>query len=168
MDCFVASLPCANASRLSQAMTTPIAWRLRCLRVHPAAEAGCLDRNLRPRLRQIESLLDQSCLDLITTADQALVQPVQRPEIIGMLAGAAQLAVETEVGAVYRLGFLDPSLLEQKGSERMAGRLHPSPRLVIGQPVAEFDRSAQMREGGVVLALAIFQLAIQHRLRDFK
>ena len=35
------------------------------------------------------------------------MQPVQRPEIVGMLAGAAQLAVKAEIGAVHRLGFVD-------------------------------------------------------------
>src|SRR5689334_1477081 len=108
---------------------------LRGRQVHPSAEAGCLDRNLRPRLCQVEPLLDQGRLRLLATTDQAFVQPVQRPEVIGMLAGAAQLAVEAEVGAVYRLGFLDPALLEEKGPQRMAGRLHPSPWLVIGQSV---------------------------------
>ena len=120
-------------------------------------------RNLRPRLRQVEPLFDQSRLDLFSATDQAFVQPVQRPQIIGMLAGAAQLAVKTEIRAVYRLGLLDPSLLEEKRPERMAGRLHPSPWLVIGQRVAELDRPAQVREGCVMVALSIFQLAVQHR-----
>jgi hypothetical protein len=58
--------------------------------------------------------------------DQALVQSVQRPEIIGMLAGAAQLAVKTEIGAVYRLGFLDSPLLEEKRpSAWRVGCIHP-------------------------------------------
>ena len=50
----------------------------------------------------------------------------------------------------------------------MAGRLHPSPRLVIGQSVAELDRPAQVREGRVMVSLSIFQFAIEHRFGDFK
>src|SRR6185369_8518475 len=103
--------------------------RLRGRHIHPAAEAGCLDRNLRPRLRQVEPLFDQGRLGLLSATNQAFVQTVQRPEIVGVLAGAAQLAVKAEVGAVHRLGFLDASLLEEKGSQRVAGRLHPSPWL---------------------------------------
>ena len=85
-----------------------------------------------------------------------------------MLAGAAQLAVKAEVGAVHRLGFLDASLLEEKGSQRMAGRLHPSPRLVIGQPVAELDRLAQVCEGRVIVTLPVFQFAVEHFLGHTK
>ena len=100
--------------------------RLRGRHVHATAEARCLDRNLRPRLRQVEPLLDQSCLGLLSATDQAFVQPVQRPEIVGMLAGAAQLAVKTEIGAIYRLGFLDPPLLEKKcPSAWRVGCIHP-------------------------------------------
>ena len=112
--------------------------------------------NLRPRHRQIESLLDQSRLDLLAAAGQAFVQPVQRPEVVGVLAGPAQLAVQPEIGAVDRLGLLDASLLQQERAERMAGRLHPAPGLVIGQRVVALDRPAQMREGRVVVALAVF------------
>src|SRR5689334_25253666 len=96
------------------------------------------------------------------------MQSVQRPEVIRVLAGAAQLAVEAEIGTVYRFGFLDPSLLEQQRAERMARRLHPSPRLVIRQVVAELDRATQMRERRVEMAFAIFQFAVQHRLGYFQ
>jgi hypothetical protein len=81
-----------------------------------------------------------------------------------VLAGPAQLAVETEIGTVDRLGLLDASLLQQERSERVAGRLHPAPGLVIGQRVVELDRLAQMREGRVVVALAVLQLALEHLL----
>ncbi len=72
-----------------------------------------------------------------------------------MLAGPAQLAVKTKIRTVDRLGLLDPSLLEEKRPERMTGRLHPSPGLVIGQRVAELDRPPQVREGGVKVGLSI-------------
>jgi len=100
--------------------------------VHSTAEAGGLDRNLRSRLRQVEPLFDQSRLDLFSATDQAFVQPVQRPEIIGMLAGAAQLAVKAEIGAVYRLGLIDPSLLDLPKGEHMTpqyGALNPNMRM---------------------------------------
>src|SRR5437868_4525587 len=79
-----------------------------------AAKAGRLDRNFRARLRQIEPLFDQRPFDVFAAADQAFVQPVQRPQIIGVLAGAAQFAVEPEIGAVNLLRLGDPALLEQE------------------------------------------------------
>ena len=54
-------------------------WRREGLRgrhVHPTAEAGRPYRILRPRLRQVEPLPDQSRLDLFSATDQAFVQPV--------------------------------------------------------------------------------------------
>jgi len=43
---------------------------------HPTTEAGRLDRNVCPRLRQIEALLDQRRLGLFAAANQAFVQTV--------------------------------------------------------------------------------------------
>jgi hypothetical protein len=72
-------------------------------RRHPTAEAGCPYRDFRARLRQIEPLLDQSHLSLFPATSQAFVKPVQRPQIIGVLAGPAELAVKTKVGTIDRL-----------------------------------------------------------------
>src|SRR3954465_3162925 len=83
-----------------------------------------------------------------------------------MLAGAAQPAVQPEIGTVNLLRLLDPSLLEQKGAQRMSRRLHPPPRFVVGKRVAEFDSPAQVRERCVMVALSVFQLAVQHTFGD--
>jgi hypothetical protein len=40
-------------------------------------------------------------------------QSVQRPQIVGVLAGPAQCAVETEIGAINGLRLVDPPLLEE-------------------------------------------------------
>src|SRR3954464_3045794 len=70
----------------------------------PAAEAGRPYLNLRPRLRQIEPLPDQSRFDSLSAANQAFVQPVQRPQIVWILASPAELSVKTEIGTIDRLG----------------------------------------------------------------
>jgi hypothetical protein len=54
----------------------PRTTRLGGRRVHPTAEAGRLYLILRPRLRQVESLPDQSRLDLCSSTDQTFVQSV--------------------------------------------------------------------------------------------
>src|ERR1700739_730018 len=69
-----------------------------------AAEAGGLHRHLRSGQRQVEALLDEGGLDPLAAPGQAFVQPVQAPEVVGVLAGAAELAVEAEIRAVDRLG----------------------------------------------------------------
>src|ERR1700716_2286003 len=79
-----------------------------------AAEAGGLHRHLRPGQRQVEALLDEGGLDRLAAPGQAFVQSVQAPEVVGMLAGAAELAVEAEIRAVDRLGLGDPALFQQQ------------------------------------------------------
>src|SRR5689334_17859096 len=96
-----------------------------------AAEAGGADRHLGARLGEIEPGLDQRRLDRVAAPAQAFVEPVQAPDVLGMLAGAAQLAVVAQVGAVDRFGLLDMALLQQERAQRMPRRLHPAPRLVV-------------------------------------
>src|ERR1044071_1973281 len=67
-----------------------------------AAEAGGADGNLGARLGQLEPGLDQRRLDLVAAADQAFVQAVQAPHVLGMLVGATERAVVAQVGAVDR------------------------------------------------------------------
>src|SRR5262249_22193700 len=117
-----------------------------------AAEAGGLYRHLRPRQRQVEALLDQGRLDPLTAPCQAFMQSVQAPEVVRMLTGPAELAIEAEIGPVNRFGLGDPSLLEQQRTEGVPRRLHPAPGLIVWQRVVEFDRPAQMAEGDLVIA----------------
>ena len=93
---------------------------------------------------------------------QAFVQAVQAPHVVGMLVGAGELAVVAEVRAIDRLGLREMPLLQQERAQRMARRLHPAPRLVVGQRIVELDGAAQMGEGRVDVAAAVFQLAAQH------
>src|SRR5689334_20021154 len=74
------------------------------------AEARCPDGHLRAGERKIQSRLDQGRLDRVTPAHQAFVQAVQAPDVLEMLAGAAQRVIETEIGAIDRLRLLDVSL----------------------------------------------------------
>src|SRR5512146_2925823 len=76
------------------------------------AQARCADRHLRPRERKIQSRLDQGRLDRVAAARQAFMEAVQAPDILEMLAGPAQLAVEAEVGAVDGFGLPDMALLQ--------------------------------------------------------
>src|SRR5215470_1995002 len=124
-----------------------------------AAEARRPDRHLAARLREIEPCLDQRGFDLVAAPHQAFVQAVQAPDVLRMLAGAAELAVIAEIGAIDRLRLLDATLLQQQRSERMPRRLHPAPRFVVGQRVVEFDRTPQMGEAGVDVAASILELA---------
>ena len=78
---------------------------------------------------------------------QALVVAVQAPDVARMLAGPGQGVIKAEVGPVDGLGLGDPALLEQQRAIGVPGRLHPAPRLVVGKPVVEIDRAAQVREG---------------------
>ena len=52
--------------------------------------------------------------------------------------------------AIDNLGLRHTALLQQQGAERVADRLHPAPRLVIGQVILQRDYGAKMREGRVV------------------
>ena len=126
---------------------------------HPA-EAGGPDRHVGPGNRDVEPLPDDLGFRLLAEPHQAFVEAVQAPDVLGMLAGPRQGGVETEIGAVDRLRLLDAALLEQQRAERMARRLHPAPRLVIGQRVVELDRAAQMRERLIEMAFAVLDLAV--------
>src|SRR5579864_7202670 len=96
------------------------------LRRLPPAETRRPHRYLRAGHREIEPRLDQRRLDLVAAPAQALVQAVQAPHVLRMLAGSAELAVEAQVGAVDRLGFGELALLQQERAQRMARRLHPA------------------------------------------
>src|SRR5580704_15013908 len=95
-------------------------WRPRSGRDLHAAEAGGLHRYLRSGQGQVEALLDEGGLHRLATPGQAFVQPVQAPEVVGMLAGAAELAVEAEIRAIDRLGLGDPALFQQQRAEGVA------------------------------------------------
>ncbi len=103
---------------------------------------------------------------LVTAALQAFDQPVQRPHIVRMLGAALDVAAEAEVVAVDLLGFLDMALIQKQGRERVARRMHPGPRLGVGEIIVERDGLAQMPEGLVVLASVKGELAIEQSRAD--
>ncbi len=75
-----------------------------------AAEAGRLDGHIGPCDGEIETLLDDRRFHRLAPPHQTFVQAVQAPDIVRMLTGTAQRFVETKVGAIGRLRFLDPPL----------------------------------------------------------
>src|SRR3954447_4593984 len=99
----------------------------------PASSAGAATearrRHWHARERQRAVQLGLQRVGLVTAAEavQAFVIAVQAPDVVRVLAGPSQRAVEPEVGAVHRRRLLDMALLEQQRAERMAGRLHPAP-----------------------------------------
>ena len=77
------------------------------------AETGRVDRHVRSGQSEVEPRLDGFGQLILAESYEALVVAVQAPDIVGMLVGARQLAVEAEICSIYGLGFLDPSLFEQ-------------------------------------------------------
>src|SRR5581483_2089962 len=132
------------------------------------AVAGRVDGHVRVGRGDLQLLPDDVGLLVLAQPGEAFVVAVQAPDVAGMLAGPGQGAVEPEVGPVDRFSFLDPALLEQQRAVGVPGGLHPAPRLVVGQPVLEFDRAAQAGEGRVVVSVAVFHLARQHGPRDLQ
>ena len=74
--------------------------------LHPPAEAGCLDRHFRPRLREIEPLPDQGGLDLFAATDQAFVQAVQAPDVVGMPARPAAATMRPQLASLPKKAVL--------------------------------------------------------------
>ena len=103
---------------------------------------------------------------VLAQADQAFVVAVQAPDVAWVLAGPRQRVVEAQVGAVDGLGLGHHVLFQKQGTVGVPGGLHPAPRLVVGQTVVQFDRTAQVREGRVVVPPPVCQFAVQHRLGD--
>ena len=91
-------------------------------------------------------------------------QTLEAPYVFGMDAGAREIAGEAEILAIGLFGFLDAALLQHERAKRVADGLDPTPGLVIGQRILQLDRLVEMGEGPVVVALAVFELAIQHLL----
>src|SRR6516162_892430 len=138
-------------------------WETPCSRGElPPTKAGRSHGNLCSRQCKIEPLLDQRSLHSLTTPSQTLVQPMQTPDVLKMLAGPAQLAVEAQIRAIDCLGLLRASLLQQKRPQRMPRRLHPTPGFVVGQRIVQFNGFAQMRERDIIVAASILQLTIEH------
>ena len=90
---------------------------------------------------------------------------VQAPDVARMLQRPAERVVEAEVGGVDRGRLLDAALLEQQRAVGVAGRLHPAPRLVVGQRVVEFDCPPQVSKPRRI-ALAVGDFAVEHRRGD--
>src|SRR5687768_1186093 len=120
--------------------------RWSCRRSHPA-ETGRLDRQVGPGCGNVESLLYNVGFGVLAQPHQAFMIAMQAPDVLWMLTGSRQSAVEAEVGHVDRLRFLYSSPFQQERPQGMTRRLHPRPGFVIRQIVVELDRLPQVGEG---------------------
>ena len=96
----------------------------------------------------------------------AFEEPLQCPDIVGMLTAARKALVVAEVGAKGGFGFLKPALLGQERTQGMTRRVHPSPGFRVVEPVVAQGGKPQAGEGSIVVFLSVFQFAVQHRLAD--
>ncbi|BDN81835.1 hypothetical protein NJB1907Z4_C20500 [Mycobacterium pseudoshottsii] len=99
------------------------------------------DRHVGTGGGQRELLADDGGLSGSTEPLQALVIPVQAPNVSGMLTRPGQGGVQSQVGGIHRGRLLDMALFEQQRPIRMPGGLHPAPGLVVGQRVIECHRA---------------------------
>ena len=86
-----------------------------CCRSH-AAETGRLHRYVGPGDGNIETLLDDASFGRFAQPRQAFVKSMQTPDVLWMLTGSRQGAVEAEIGAVDRLCLLYTALFQQQRS----------------------------------------------------
>ena len=56
---------------------------------------------------------------------------MQRPNIVGMLSAPLDVAAQSKIIAIDLLGLLEMALGRQESRERMARRMHPSPRFDV-------------------------------------
>ncbi len=90
------------------------------------------------------------------------MEAVEAPDIVGVLAGAGEGAVQPQIGAVNGFGLFNPVLLEQQRPEGMAGGLHEAPGLVVAHGVVEFDRLVKMGKGFFEIEFPVFDFAFHH------
>jgi hypothetical protein len=78
-------------------VTSGQADRSSCRYSHPA-ETGRLNPYVGPGGGNIETLLDDASFGVFAQPHQAFVKPMQTPDILWMLTGSRQGAVEAEIG----------------------------------------------------------------------
>ena len=91
---------------------------------------------------------------------------VQAPDVVRVLAGAAQRIVVPEIRSIHRGRLIDLTLFEQQGGQCMARWLHPSPGLVVGQVVVQPHGRPEVSERGVKAATTVLDLTPHHLPRD--
>ena len=125
-----------------------------------------MDRHIRLGQRRRQLGLQRGQLFALATALQAFDQPVQRPHIVGVLGAALYLPAQAQIVPIDPFRLLDAPPIEQQRSQRMARRVHPRPRLGVGQIVVKLDRLPQMGVGLVISALVIGKLAVEQSRAD--
>ena len=83
-----------------------------------------------------------------------------------MLGAALNFSSQTEIVAIDLLGLLAMPLLKKEGGQRVTGRVHPSPRLDVLEIVIATDTFSQVLVCAIMIALVVFQFAIEHLLAD--
>src|SRR4051812_3099345 len=81
---------------------------------------------------KVHALSDQRGLHNLFALLEAVQQPAQGPQIVGMDLSPRQGAPEAEILPIDTLSLCRSPLFQEKRTERMADGLHPAPRLVIG------------------------------------
>src|SRR5580700_7577382 len=83
-----------------------------------------------------------------------------------MLGAALNFSCQTEIVAIDLLSLLAMPLLKKEGSQCVARRVHPSPRLDILEVVIATDTFSQVLVCAIVIALVVLQFSIEHLLAD--
>jgi hypothetical protein len=92
-----------------------------------------------PREGNVEVKLDYVGERRLAELAKTLVVPVKGLNVALVPVGPWQSRVEPKVGGVGGRGLFDVALLKQEGGERMARRLHSTPRLRAGEVVRPVD-----------------------------
>lgn len=86
------------------------------------AQARRIDRHVGLRLRNGQPGAQAGQFPCLSTCRQAFHQPVQRPDVVGVLGAALHDAAQAEVVAIDLLGFGAMALVEQQRRQRVPRR----------------------------------------------
>ena len=89
---------------------------------------------------------------------------MQRPHIVRMLSAALNFPGQTQIVAIDFFRFFTEPLLKKEGGQRVAGRVHPGPRLDVLEIVVATNTFSQTLERALVITLMVLQFAIEHLL----
>ena len=106
---------------------------------YQSAEAGGCHGHIRSSISELEPLLYDLCLRRSTKTTQTFVVPMQTPYVIGMLSGTAEGVIVAQVCPINPAGLFQLTLLQKKGTERVACWLHPPPWFLVEKIVVKFD-----------------------------
>src|SRR5579862_1332311 len=83
-----------------------------------------------------------------------------------MLGTTLDFSSQTEIVAIDLFGLLAMPLLKKERGQCVTGWMHPSPRLDVVEVVIATNTFSQVLVCSIVIALVVFQFAIEHLLAD--